>query len=749
MPELPRPARALTLATVALVATLSPSFAQDLNDPQLRVPVEHWGCTNCHQPDESNAHRVGQRPGPDLTAVGERLSADWMKRWIAKPASIKGAPTMPRLFGEGAAEAADLDAVVHFLASTGVPAGGAVATEESVLLSGRELYHTLGCVNCHGALESPAAVFAEDLLPQDVPNPFVFSRFGDLAGKWNAGALSAFLRDPLAVHRDARMPRMGLTEVESDHLTAYLLSRWGAAQGTFTVDPALAERGRAVFQERGCQACHVVGNERFAPFAAPKLSELAPKGPTACVGFDEWDGPRYDLPAPPMASMMVRAVGLANSADVSDARLDHLERQVSRLNCRACHELDEQGGIPPTLRPYAVSNGEDADLGDEGRYPPHLNGVGAKLTTGWFQEVLLRGGQARPYLATRMPQYGEVVADFAELFAHKEGLEPHSDTEWPTVTDDDVLVGREMMSMSAFACVNCHSFGDLPPVGTPGPDMTRFAERLRYAWWDSYIQDPPAFKPGTRMPKFTDDDGKSVYTKFCGGDFQKQTDAMWAYFTLGEFMPAPEGVGVQQGLVLQVGDKPRVFRTYLDSAGSRGIAVGFPVGIHYAYDAGGARLMEVWQGPFIDASGAWAGRGGNSTGAQGEVLWKHAGGPAVVIGAKPRDWPEAPEEEAAPQFKGYRVGSDDGPTFSYAIGNVQVRETNVPHRSPKRTIERQFTFDGLLPRAPIWFRPGGEIVNVGLQGSQNHGPIEGANGETWYRVIPDEGSCRVVLEVAL
>ena len=49
----------------------------------------------------------------------------------------------------------------------------------------------------------------------------------------------------------------------------------------------------------------------------------------------------------------------------------------------------------------------EADLGDEGRLPPHLTGVGDKLQPEWLREVLLNKGTARSYMATRMPQFGE------------------------------------------------------------------------------------------------------------------------------------------------------------------------------------------------------------------------------------------------------------------------------------------------------------------------------------------------------
>jgi mono/diheme cytochrome c family protein len=740
-------------APSAYAALQGSGGGMDLNAPTMRIPIEHWGCTNCHVPSEAKRALIAQRPGPNLTEVGHRASAEWMRRWIAKPALMRGAPAMPRLFDDSEQDQRDLDALVAFLVGTGTPAGGAVAKEEHVISAGRELYHSIGCVACHGALESPAAVFGDDFLSKETPAPFVLHSFGDLKGKWYPTALAAYLLEPQAVHPDGRMPSMDLTEGEADLLATYLLTRFGEATTAQAPNAELAKRGEQVFAERGCQACHALDDHEFEPFVAKDLDTVAARGhrdPQGCLSREEWPGPRYDFPAPALTRMFQGVLMAATNAKVAedDVELDQLARRVYHLNCTGCHEIEGQGGVVDELQVYFTSLDENADLGDEGRFPPHLNDVGAKLTTSWFEKVLKESGRARPYLAVRMPQYGHHVDGFPELFAKKAGVEPHSDTTWPPVDDEKTLLGRELMGAQAMTCVNCHTFGDFPPVGTPGPDMTHFAERLRYEWWDEYIKDPAAKKPGTRMPGFMNGD-KSAFENFAGGDFQKQTDAMWAYFSLGEFMPAPEGVGKRASLSLNVGDEPRIFRSFLDGAGSRGIAVGFPVGIHYAYDAAGARLMQVWRGSFIDASGAWAGRGGNVTGGQGPTLWEHPGGPAFVFGAKPDAWPSETGRKAGYDYRGYRTGAEHGPVFQLRVGEVNVVEQNIPRANPEPYIERRFVFDGTQKGVPIWFRPGGELRDVNVEGALSHGAEEGQDGESWYRVTPKGTSCAVILELTL
>ena len=72
-------------------------------------------------------------------------------------------------------------------------------------------------------------------------------------------------------------------------------------------------------------------------------------------------------------------------------------------------------------------------LGDQGRLPPPLTHLGAKLQPAWVAEVLLRGKRQRPYLNTRMPHYGEAhVGHLVELFDKLDALETVS---FPKVAD--------------------------------------------------------------------------------------------------------------------------------------------------------------------------------------------------------------------------------------------------------------------------------------------------------------------------
>ena len=78
----------------------------------------------------------------------------------------------------------------------------------------------------------------------------------------------------------------------------------------------------------------------------------------------------------------------------------------SRLGCLACHARDGAGGPLATGRDGWFRVIGEADLGEEGKLPPHLEKVGGKLRREWIQKLLAEGPKVRPYMAARMPVFG-------------------------------------------------------------------------------------------------------------------------------------------------------------------------------------------------------------------------------------------------------------------------------------------------------------------------------------------------------
>src|SRR5437667_11205277 len=56
---------------------------------------ERDGCYACHK---TKGFENVKKPGPILTRIDSKLSADWVKSWIRNPRAVKPTTWMPRFF---------------------------------------------------------------------------------------------------------------------------------------------------------------------------------------------------------------------------------------------------------------------------------------------------------------------------------------------------------------------------------------------------------------------------------------------------------------------------------------------------------------------------------------------------------------------------------------------------------------------------------------------------------------------------
>lgn len=717
-----------------------------------RVLLGELGCVHCHSMEAAHAHAhnhgaansidfsspVIHAMGPSLQDIGTRVNPFWITKWIADPQGERPGSGMPGVL-RGKDMGEDATNITHFLYSLSPNfKKEAAATEPEGLNMGKKLFQTLGCVACHG--EKPGE--------KNAPQPLIAA-----ASKWNPTELSKYLMDPRKARPSGRMPVMNLNQQEADLLATYLISAFGesnAPKQEFKVDAARVDSGKAAFAARGCASCHAVtdagGKMVASGVTAKSLFALGEGGCIDPKGTPK--APRYVLSETDRNSIKAALkelkawTGDKGLAALTAAPLDRTHQMFDQFNCRECHEVHGEGGVRAEVDKFFTTIGE-ADLGEEGRIPPRLIGPGTKLNTAWLHQVLENAGRARPYMGARMPQFGtEHVGFIADELSKMEGVWPNTDATEPVSNDDMVQAGRLLTGVNGLNCISCHVVGDNAPAGMPGPDITMFAARVRYEWWMDYVHAPSRYKPGTRMPSFYEN-GIGAVTSVFGGDSVKQSDAMWAYFNLGEFMPAPDGITKPEGYVIKVGSRPVVMRTFLRDGGSRGIAVGFPDSlgaIHFAFDAEKVRLVDAWQGTFLNASGAWAGRGGNVTGGQGSGLWSAPNGPAIVIGEKaPTTWPTLSGRDAGYRFKGYRLDDKGFPTFEYDVKVSEQATAHVMERfepTADKKIKRTFEIKGLPKGASVWLRNGKGLETNTALANVDAVKITGKDDDTVLEVKP-------------
>ena len=438
----------------------------------------------------------------------------------------------------------------------------------------------------------------------------------------------------------------------------------------FTVDAAKAARGKELFAQMNCAACHQLD----APgVKARALAEIKGRQPGGCLATNPKPGvPKFEINDRQRALLLAQLGAQELLALPLDAG-GQIKRTMTALNCYACHQRDRRSGADGLRREYFASVGE-VDLGDEGRIPPHLNGVGAKLQPEWVKTVLWKNGAVRPYMATRMPQFGEAnVKLLPALFEQADATATAPD--FP-VDANAAKFGRKLVGVGGLTCVACHVFAGHNSLGIPALDLTTVPKRLKPDWFRRYLLDPQSLRPGTRMPSFWPN-GVAANRDVLGGDTDKQIGAIWAYLAKGAEADLPAGlVQGQQEIVADT--EAVIYRNFIEGAGSRAIGVGYPEKANLAFDANEMRLALIWQGPFIDAAKHRTGRGDGFQKPLGvNVVKGPPGPPFAVLESASAPWPAAVGKDGGYQFKGYRLDAKRRPVFRYTFNGADIEDYPV------------------------------------------------------------------------
>lgn len=480
----------------------------------------------------------------------------------------------------------------------------------------------------------------------------------------------------------------------------------------FALQPALVQKGKAAFMSLGCASCHQVDAAKtpLAKLKAPALNALNPAGKGGCLDAAVQAGrPRFAFDAEQRAALQKTLVEWKPGVPVANAATA-LEQQMSALSCYACHVRDGKGG-PDKARANYFTYEVLVDLGDEGRLPPHLTGVGAKLTTEGFFDALHSGKRYRSSMATRMPGFGkDNIGHLPELFAKvDEGKVAAHQTQFaPNMVED----GRKLTGRTTLACINCHAWGNLRLPGAEGLDLLQVPRRIRPEWFHAWLTTPNALRPGTRMPTAWPD-GKSFFPMIQNGNVDRQMDAIWAYLKAGDKGGIPTGLGASDSKMLVALDEPIVFRTFLDKFGAHAILVGFPQRMHLAFDANRIRTAVAWSGDFISTKAAWEGRAGEYAPIPSSSIVNFPDGPPFAILASLTDaWPQDPPKKkgvsrtpAGWRFVGYRLDEKRNPTFLYKIGEIDVEETpTIESRAKGSVLVRRFRFVAATPPMDLFLR---------------------------------------------
>ncbi len=675
-----------------------------LTEPQIgRLLIDELRCNACHAPKDPVPLK---RSAPELADVGSRVAPDYLRKFITSPMTAHAGSTMPNLLAAEPAEQREkiAEALTHFLVAQSKSKFERQPIKEADAAAGKVLFHSIGCVTCHAP---------RDDVGQEIPREGAVA-LAHLPAKYSVVSLSEFLFQPLRVLPAGRMPDMKLTPTEARVIASYLTGTVDANATALQPQEKLVAEGKQHFQRLNCAACHNVSD-----IAAHRpLGTLEAADATAgCLAPMPAKAPLFDLS--PIQTKAIRAALAQKLGPPSDKEL--LATTFVAFNCIGCHKRDDYGGVLEEVNEYFQTT--EKELGDDGRIPPPLTHVGAKLQKVALKKVLFDGDGVRSYMSTRMPQFGEPnLRHVPELLAHLDSVKAIEfalpKAEGGTQKDRDRAkelraAGRELVGDQGLNCIACHSFNG-KTSGRVGIDLLTTTERIQPAWLYHFLRAPNAFRPRTIMPTSWPD-GLAVQKSILNGDTDRQIEAIWFYLALGTSAPEPSGMRATETL-LSVTDTARTYRGRSSVAGYRGIAVGFPEKLNYAFNAETGTLTALWKGDFIRVNRSGQGSGNFNPAARHLALAQDVSFYGLPDDKSP--WPlrpvmtkEAPvnpdplyPKNRGYQFKGYHTDDDSIPTFMYLSGDVAIEDRsaikmvdNVPQ------LVRTLTFTSPTART-LWFR---------------------------------------------
>lgn len=690
------------------------------------VLIAELRCAACHTGIQRDS--LMEKAAPDLTGAGLRIRPEYLRKFLASPSSVHPGTKMPDvLTSQSDVEKVKIaEALTHFLVAQSTPSPEKQGAQEINRQQGKSLFHSVGCVACHGPKEAMADAplkpkrndededEEKSVAAKKAIKPIAIP-LGHVSGKYNLKSLSEFLFQPLRVRTSGRMPDMKLTPAESLAIAGYLMGDQPTPEQPLVPEASLVEKGKKHFVEFNCAACHALpGIPAAAPIGSLKNADLS----RGCLSKVTTRSPRFVLEDHQVQAI---AASLRQEHPVDSDKLT-VVKTLTAFRCIACHVRDDFGGVHESYNPYFASS--EQKLGDDGRIPPPLTLVGAKMQPTWLKKVLFDGESIRHYMATRMPQYGtNNLQHLPEVLARLDVLKsvemkiPNPESRSESEREREKLLraaGRELLGDKGLNCIACHNFNGKFGQGYQGIDLLTSYQRLQPGWFNSFLRNPGAFRPRTTMPTAWPN-GIATHKTILDGDTDRQIEAIWYYLSLGTSAADPSGIR-SISTKISVDHAAKVIRGRSRVAGFRGIAVGLPEKLSYSFNAETGTLTTIWQGDFVSVN--WSGQGSGDFNPLSEPVSLAQDVSFAQLADENAPWPLMPvmtkEARANPnplypknvgyQFRGYVLGEMSVPTLLYRSGTIEIEDRSVAAGTEEqRQLKRVLTFESPNQQS-IWFR---------------------------------------------
>jgi mono/diheme cytochrome c family protein len=394
-----------------LTGDTAPAIAQKATDPTAGASLYGESfCASCHAVQNAAGNIVGGNLGPELTHIGNKAKAEWLRAWVRNPRTYDPKTEMPH-YRFTDQQVATLEAFLLAKADPDLLANVHLdpATPEQVA-HGKSLVMEYGCASCHeiNGIKKPEN-FAPELtrIGSKPVSQLIF-----LASMQHTlpDYIAAKIRQPRAFAPGLKMPQYSFTTTQIDALTTALLAQNERAQTmpsslTIATPPASHYRpaGKAgqIMDDLACFSCHAI-NGRGGDMAPDLTWEGSSVQRKWLEAFFKNPGtlrpalirrmPKFNLSNEDIATLSDYIMTVYQTPEFDRDLLPesgHSATQVeegkqlfySKYACQSCHIVDVRA--------------------DKGYIGPTLTGVGSRLTAAWVYHWLknpqaLRAGTVEP-----------------------------------------------------------------------------------------------------------------------------------------------------------------------------------------------------------------------------------------------------------------------------------------------------------------------------------------------------------------
>ena len=433
--------------------------------------VEQVGCLGCHAVNDVEVKRptdpkaLGYKDpripmfGPELNQLGSKVSYEWLVSWLKQPQHYWEQTSMPSMKLSDQ-EAAD---IAVYLLEKKNPSFEALAvpTPKDEVRDEVVLEFLLGQMPTRDARTKLAS------MSLDEKKGFLGDKLISHYGCYACHAIEGFETAPnigaeLTTEGSKEVTKFAFENVEIPHTSreAWIFTKIRT--------PRIWDIGKKRDFQAKARMPHF-------GFTAEQANAIA----TVVVGYENKN----------VASEMIARVDGRKEAIISGHRL------VNQKNCIGCHALEDKDN--------PIGGEVLAHFGDKSEGPPLLYNQGEKTQAEWLFKYLKNTDvMIRPWVKIRMPTFGlsdSQTTTIVRYFSAYDSASSLFSSKQSSLSDAQVRQAEGLIK--ELGCMTCHA------VLQPGQDPSAYAPhfknvkaRLGYDWVKTWLENPNAIMPGTRMP---------------------------------------------------------------------------------------------------------------------------------------------------------------------------------------------------------------------------------------------------------